>query len=149
MNMQTGFNGSGVADNYVNTMMDILLPILEQSMVLAGEYMRGCDRDTMLPEDLEYAIKYCAMHRVGQVIGSTMPEIYDEEESDEEEEESDEEGKLPDFVRYSGPDQGFIQVNEAFDRWDSWIPQSPTEQLLNNAINSNEHLRTWSMGVLR
>jgi hypothetical protein len=43
-------------------------------------------------------------------------------------------------VRYSGPDPGFIQVNEAFDRWDNWIPQNPTEQMLKNAINSNEYI---------
>jgi hypothetical protein len=90
---------------------------------------------------MEYAMKYCAMNTVGKTIGSIMPEIYDEEESDEEGEESDEEGELPDFVRYSGPDQGFIQVNEAFDRWDNWVPQNPTEQMLKNAINSNEYVR--------
>jgi hypothetical protein len=32
-------------------------------------------------------------------------------------------------------------MNEAYDRWDSWVPQSPTEEMLKNAINSNEHLR--------
>jgi hypothetical protein len=28
-------------------------------------------------------------------------------------------------------------VNEAYDRWDSWVPQSPAEEMLKNAINSN------------
>ena len=144
MIMQTGFNGSGddgAADNYVNTMMDILLPILEQSMVIAGEYMRGCDRDTILPEDVEYAVKYCAMHRVGQVIGSTMPEIYDESDSDESSIEEVAMEDCPEFVRYSGDDQFLNEINQAYDNWDTWIPQSPTEEMLKNTINTNGHLR--------
>jgi hypothetical protein len=43
------------------------------------------------------------------------------------------------FVRYSGDDPAFKAINEAYDAWDSWKPQSPVEELLKNAINSNEH----------
>jgi hypothetical protein len=72
-------------------------------------------------------------------IGSTMPEIYEEELSDEEMEDVEPED-CPEFVRYSGTDPTFLQVNEAFDRWNTWQPQNPTEQMLKNAINSNEHV---------
>ena len=141
MNMQTGFNGdtSGMVDQYMKSMIDIMTPVMEQSMILAAEYSKACGRDILLPEDLEYAMKYCAMYTVGQTIGSIMPEIYDEEMSDEDEDEDDED--LPEFVRYSGDDETFIQMNEAYDRWDDWVPQSPVEEMLKNAINSNEHLR--------
>ena len=148
--MQTGFGdmGDGMMGRYISDMINIVQPVIEKSTLLAAEYCKACGRDTLLSEDMEYAMKYCAMNTVGKTIGSIMPEIYDEEESDEEGEESDEEGEesdeegeLPDFVRYSGPDPGFIQVNEAFDRWDSWVPQNPTEQMLKNAINSNEYVR--------
>ena len=147
--MQTGFGdmGDGMMGRYISDMINIVQPVIEKSTLLAAEYCKACGRDTILSEDMEYAMKYCAMNTVGKTIGSIMPEIYDEEESDEEGEESDEEGEesdeegeLPDFVRYSGPDPGFIQVNEAFDRWDSWVPQNPTEQMLKNAINSNEYI---------
>ena len=139
--MQTGFNGdtSGMVDQYMKSMIDIMTPVMEQSMILAAEYSKACGRDILLPEDLEYAMKYCAMYTVGQTIGSIMPEIYDEEMSDEDEDEDDED--LPEFVRYSGDDETFIQMNEAYDRWDDWVPQSPVEEMLKNAINSNEHLR--------
>jgi hypothetical protein len=149
MNMQTGFGdmGDGMMGRYISDMINIVQPVIEKSTLLAAEYCKACGRDVLLSEDMEYAMKYCAMNTVGKTIGSIMPEIYDEEESDEEGEESDEEGEesdeegeLPDFVRYSGPDPGFIQVNEAFDRWDSWVPQNPTEQMLKNAINSNEYI---------
>ena len=142
MNMQTGFGGDGsaMAEQYMKSMIDIMTPVMERSMILAAEYSKACGRDTLLPEDLEYAMKYCAMYTVGQTIGSLMPEIYDEELSDDEEEDEDDED-LPEFVRYSGDDETFIQMNEAYDRWDDWVPQSPVEEMLKNAINSNEHLR--------
>ena len=73
------------------------------------------------------------MNTVGETIGSIMPEIYDEELSDEDEESDFEEvdpEDCPEFVRYSGNDQNFTMVNEAVDRWDSWVPQNPTEQML-------------------
>ena len=146
MNMQTGFGDAGdrMAEQYMETMTNILLPVLEQAVVLAAEYSKACGRDTLLPEDMEYTMKYCAMHTVGQTTGSMYPEIYqdDEEEESDEEMEVVSEDECPSFERYSGNDATFIQVNDAYDRWDSWEPQNPTEHMLKNAINSNEHLRT-------
>jgi hypothetical protein len=139
MNMQTGFGESQMAEEYVSSMIDIMLPVMEQSMILAGAYSKACGRNTILPEDMEYAMKYCAMHTVGQHIGSLAPEIYEDEDSDEEDIEEVADEDCPPFVRYTGDDPTFTKVNEAFDRWDSWSPQNPTEQMLKNAINSNEH----------
>ena len=142
MNMQTGFGDAGdrMAEQYIDTMTNLLLPVLEQSTLLAAEYSKACGRDTLLPEDMEYAIKYCVMYKVGQDIGSLFPEIYNEESSDEEDIEEVEPGECPPFVRYSGEDPTFRQMNEARDRWDTWIPQSPVEEMLKNAINSNEYI---------
>jgi hypothetical protein len=148
MNMQTGFGDAGdrMAEQYIDTMTNLLLPVLEQSTLLAAEYSKACGRDTLLPEDMEYAMKYCAMYTVGQATGSMFPEIY--QEGDDEEYESDEEMDIvsveecPPFERYSGNDMTLLKMNEAYDRWNSWEPQNPTEHMLKNAINSNEHLRT-------
>ena len=87
MNMKTGFGDAGDAmiDQYIDTMTNLLMPVMERSTVLAAEYSKACGRDTLLPEDWEYAIKYCAMYTVGQDVGSLFPEIYEEEEEDEEE----------------------------------------------------------------
>jgi hypothetical protein len=143
MNMQTGFGdgGDGLMNQYIETMTNLLMPVMERSTILAAEYSKACGRDTLLPEDMEYAMKYCAMYTVGQDVGSLFPEIYEEGEEEEEEEMPivDPED-CPPFERYSGNDPTFLQMNEAFDRWDSWQPQNPTEQMLKNAINSNEHL---------
>ena len=146
MNMQTGFGDAGdrMAEQYIDTMTNLLLPVLEQSTLLAAEYSKACGRDTLLPEDMEYTMKYCVMHTVGQTTGSMFPEIYqgDEEEESDEEMEVVSDDECPSFERYSGNDTTFIQINDAYDRWDSWEPQNPTEHMLKNAINSNEHLRT-------
>lgn len=143
MNMQTGFGdgGDGLMNQYIETMTNLLMPVMERSTILAAEYSKACGRDTLLPEDMEYAMKYCAMYTVGQDVGSLFPEIYEEGEEEEEEEMPivDPE-ECPPFERYSGDDPTFLQMNEAYDRWDSWQPQNPTEQMLKNAINSNEHL---------
>tara|TARA_R110001606_G_scaffold9054_2_gene39502 strand:+ start:1885 stop:2325 length:441 start_codon:yes stop_codon:yes gene_type:complete len=140
MNMQTGFGDSGdnMAEQYISTMMNIVTPVLEKSMVLACEYSKACGRDIVLPEDIEYASRYCAMYTVGNDIGSIFPEIYNDQDDDEEDEiEEVDDADCPPFTRYSGGDLKFIHINEAYDRWDSWQPQNPTEVMLKNAINSN------------
>ena len=81
------------------------------------------------------------MYTVGEDIGTIFPEIYNEDDEDEEEgddiiEEVDEQ-ECPPFARYSGTEERFKRINEAYDRWDSWQPQNPTEVMLKNAINSN------------
>jgi|SRR6056300_1269258 histone H3/H4 len=140
--MKTGFGETSGAyeQSQQDALMGILLPVLERSMILAAEYSKACGRDTVLSEDMEYAIKYCVMYTVGQDIGSLFPEIYNEESSDEEDIEEVEPDECPPFVRYSGADPTFRQMNEACDRWDTWIPQSPVEEMLKNAINSNEYI---------
>jgi hypothetical protein len=141
MNMQTGFGESQMAEEYVKSMIDILLPVMEKGMLFASDYSKACGRDIVLPEDLEYAIKYCAMYTVGQDIGTLFPDLYNEEDSDEDDIEEVDDEDCPPFERYTGSDERFILMNHAYDRWESWVPQNPTEQMLKNAINSNEHLR--------
>jgi len=143
MNMQSGFGDAGnmMTEQYIETMTNILLPVIERSTLLAAEYSKACGRDTLLPEDMEYAMKYCAMYTVGNTIGPAFPEIYeDSEDSEDEDMEVVDEDECPSFVRYSGSDPILLQVNDAHDRWNDWIPQNPTEQILKNAINSNEHM---------
>ena len=144
--MQTGFGDGGdrMFDQYIETMTNILLPVMEKATLLSAEYAKACGRDVIVPEDMEYAMKYCAMNAVGETVGSMFPDLYEEvcedEENSEEEMDVVDVSECPAFERYSGSDPKFILVNEAYDRWDSWEPQNPTEQMLKNAINSNEHM---------
>ena len=141
--MQTGFGGGGNAmtEQYIETMTNLLLPVLERGTLLAAEYSKACGRDTLLSEDMEYAMKYCVMYTVGNTVGPTFPEVYeDADDSDDDDMEVVTVDECPPFVRYAGTDPLLLQVNDAYDRWDAWEPQNPTEWMLKNAINSNEHM---------
>jgi hypothetical protein len=142
--MKTGFDLSDTSndmyDSHLKTLIDIVTPVIEKAIILSCEYAKACGRDAVLGKDFEYAAKYCAMRTVGQQIGSHFPEIYEDTEDDENVDEIDliNDDSI-EFVRYSGDDPSFKAMNDAYDAWDSWQPQSPVEELLKNAINSNEH----------
>jgi hypothetical protein len=127
-------------ESYIKNMIDIIQPVMEQSVILAAEYSKACGRDVVLSEDMEYAMKYCVMNLVGRTIGSIAPEVYELDTESGDDLEEVEEEDCPQFERYSGDDPQYILVNEAYDGWNEWIPQNPTEQLLKNTIDSNEHL---------
>jgi len=125
--------------------LNVIQPILEKAMVLAAGYAKACGRDTLLGEDMEYAIKYCAMHEVGKKLGSHFPEIYEEDSDDSDNLEDeleiiDEDEEDIEFTRYSGREYKYVKMNMAYDSWKEWVPKNPTEQMLKNAIDSNEHL---------
>ena len=142
MNMQTGFglDDQSMINRYITSMVDIIKPVMERGVILAGEYADACGRDVILPEDMEYAMRYCAMYTVGQ--GSIIEHSDSDSDSDSESVDLDilEPDKCPEFLRYNGNDEKFLLVNAAYDRWDEWEPQSQIEHMLKNAINSNGHL---------
>ena len=119
----------------INTSMDILLPVIESSVVLAGEYSKKCGRTTLTAHDMKYAMRYCTRKVTGNHTGTLFPEI-NQEDSDEEEIETVDEDDEP-FTRYSGDDQLMNDVNEAHDTWDHWDPQTPMERMLKEAIDKN------------
>ena len=122
--------------------INIIQPVMEKSMVFAAEYAKACGRDIVLGEDLEYAMKYCAMNEVGKKMGTHFPEIYEDEYDTEEEiEVIDEDEEDIEFERYSGREYKFVKMNIAHDNWENWVPKNPSEQMLKNAIDSNEHIR--------
>jgi hypothetical protein len=125
--------------------IDIITPVMENAVVLSGHYVKACGRSTILSKDMEYCLKYCAMYTVGDKIGSYFPEIYDEESSDEDEDEDedyfvDESAEEEQFEPYNGTDEQMIAITEAYNAWESWVPTSPSEFMLKNAIDSNEHI---------
>ena len=126
--------------------IEIITPVLEQSVLLAADYAKACGRDAILSKDFEYAIKYCAMNTIGQKIGSHFPEIY-EEDSEEESDSEDPENTLEvvdenelEFTPYSGEDKKFTDVNESYERWGDWEPKTPVDEMIKNAIDNNEHV---------
>ena len=117
--------------------IEIVTPVIENAMILSGHYAKACGRDIVLAKDVEYCMKYCAMHTVGDHIGSQFPEVYDSEDSDLEIEEEEEEEP---FEPYTGSNVTMRAITDAYDAWETWEPTNPSERLLKNAIDSNEHL---------
>lgn len=116
-------------------LIDLFLPVMESSVVLAAHYAKATGRDTITGKDICYGLMYAARTVTGKQIGSLFPEIYDEEDSDEEEEEM-EEGDEENWIRYEGTDnEHAIKMNECADTWDEWEPESPAEAALKNAVN--------------
>lgn len=148
--MRTGFDLSGENDDrsgeMIQGMINIIQPIFEQGIMLAAEYCKACGRDVMLDEDIEYAMKYCIMHRVGQHNGSIFGQenTLNFEEGMEMEEDEDDEievvpvDELPAFSRYTGNNSQMIRINNAYDEWNNWKPESPAQEILKNALDNNE-----------
>ena len=126
-------------EQFQQSAIDVVQPVMEQAIVFAVEYAKACGRDIVISKDMEYAMKYCAMNEVGKKSGSYFPEIYDESESDEDELELEEEEDI-EFVRYSGREYKFVKMNMSYDNWDTWVPKNPTEQMLKNDIDSNGYI---------
>ena len=119
----------------IKTALDLLTPVLESSIIVAGTYAKLCGRSTITGEDTKYAMKYAARNIVGKQIGTLFPDLQDESDSDESDIEEVEEDDEP-FVRYTGPpDKLADDIHQAVDTWDEWEPQNPTEKLLKAAID--------------
>jgi len=119
----------------IKTALDLLTPVLESSIIVAGAYVKLCGRSTITGEDTKYGMKYAARHVVGKHVGTMFPELQDSDDSDEDSiEEVDEEDEP--FVRYTGPsDKLADDIHQAVDTWDEWEPTNPTEKLLKSAID--------------
>ena len=140
MNQQEKDASTNLIEQVQDSAINIIQPVLERTMVLAAEYAKASGRDMVLGEDLEYAMKYCAMNEVGKKMGTHFPEIYEEDDSEEDDIEFEDE-EIP-FTRYTGREYKFVKMNMAYDNWDAWEPKNPSELMLKNAIDSNEHIGT-------
>jgi hypothetical protein len=115
--------------------IDIFLPVLESSVVLAAHYAKATGRDCVMAQDMCYGLMYAARTITGKQVGSLYPEIYEEDDDDEEEEEYEEDAEEQ-WVRYEGTDnEHAVKMNECADTWDVWEPESPAEAALKNAVN--------------
>jgi hypothetical protein len=117
------------------TAIDIFLPVLESSVVLAAHYAKATGRDCVTAQDMCYGLMYAARTVTGKQVGTLFPEIYDESDEEEEEEENEEEEEEK-WIRYEGTDnEHAVKMNECADTWDAWEPDSPAEAALKNAVN--------------
>lgn len=124
-------------EQFIDSAIQIILPVMESSMVLAAEYSKACNRNFVCAKDLQYAMRYCAINVTGRQVGSMFPEIYENSDSDSDEEMEVVEETEDDFKRYEGDNELYKKVNDAYDNWDNWEPQSPAEIMLKDAVDKN------------
>jgi hypothetical protein len=128
----------------IKNAIDIMTPVMESSIVLAGHYAKGCGRDCVTAMDVAYSMRYCAMNLVGKQIGTLFPEVYEDSDSESEWETDSDQGqevKEEEFTRYEGPDELLNNINKAYDTWNEWEPFSPAEKMLKNAIEKSDSQR--------
>ena len=132
-----------IEDQIIKTATDIIQPVMESAMILAGQYCKECGRGTLTGEDLKYCMKYAARNFVGKQIGTLFPEDESGSESgSESESESEDSIEVVDeedepFTRYTGNNSLMNDINQANDTWDTWIPTSPMESMLKDSINTS------------
>ena len=66
---------------FISSATGLLQPILESSMIIAGHYVKACNRKTITSVDVQYAMKYAARNLVGKHVGTLFPE--DDDDDDE------------------------------------------------------------------
>jgi histone H3/H4 len=120
-------------EQIIQAATEIIQPVFESAMIVAGHYTKTCDRKTVTSQDVQYALKYCARNLVGKHAGTLFPEDEDDDSDCSSIEEVDEEEEP--FVRYSGDDSLMKDIHEAVDTWDSWIPMSPIERMLKDSVD--------------
>lgn len=121
--------------SFEKSAIDIFLPVLEASVIYASHYCKGSGRSTVTAKDMEYGMKYAAMTTVGKKIGTHFPEIYDSSDSEGESDVEVVDDTDEPFTRYQGTSNELcISMNECYDQWDSWEPESPAEAMIKNAI---------------
>ncbi len=123
-------------EQLIQTSIELLLPVMESAMVYAADYSKACGRTYVHSYDMKYGMRYAARHVTGNKVGSFFPEIYEESSDSDESDIEVVEETQEDFTRYEGSEQLFSDMNEAYDTWDDWVPQSPIEKMLKESVDS-------------
>ena len=121
-------------DDIIKAATEIIQPVFESAMVLAGHYVKESGRNTITSQDVQYALKYCARNLVGKHIGTLFPEDSDDDSVSDGSITEVDEDESP-FSRYSGDDKLMNEINEAVDTWDEWVPESPIEVMLKDSVD--------------
>jgi len=124
-------------ERLIESATNIIQPVLESAVIIASHYCRATGRDTVTAMDMQYGMKYAARHVLGTRTGTMFPEDNSSDSDSLPELVSDEDEDNSVFTRYTGTDKTFIEINECFDTWAEWEPDSPAGVLLKNAIDSN------------
>jgi len=124
-------------DAYISAGLNVFAHVMEKATEFSVLYMKECKRNTLTKEDIEYGMKYVAMHIDDINMNSELPECLQDimNDEEEEEEEEEEEGEEDEWSRYEGDNPICQAMNHSVDTWDDWVPDTPVECLLKKSID--------------
>lgn len=129
--MKTG-QGEVDMSSFIDASMKLVLEMIAKSSLLAGYYTKACGRNTITSKDLDYCMKYSAK------AFQTNPDFLEQFDMDDDDEEDDietvDEDEEP-FTRYRGNETLFNNINQAYDTWDQWKPDTPLQKKFKDAVD--------------
>jgi hypothetical protein len=134
--MKSGFAGEMDTAPIEAAAMDLFLPVMESATVLAAHYAHACNRDVVTGQDMRLGLMYAARHVTGKQIGTLFPELYNSGDEDEDEDEDVWEEIEGEWSKYEGTtNETAVKMNECADTWASWVPETPAELAIKNAVD--------------
>jgi hypothetical protein len=116
--------------------LDLFLPVMESATILAAHYAQACSRDVVTGQDMRMGLMYAARNVTGKQIGTLFPEVYNSDEDEDEDEDEDWEEVEGEWTRYEGAENDIaVKMNECADTWASWVPDTPAELAIKNAVD--------------
>lgn len=124
--------------DYEQFALDVYKPVVESAMVVASEYCNATGRTIVVSKDIEMGMKFAARHILGTCTGTLFPEISDESDNDDDDVSTVSEDDIDEaWTRYNGDDARLIKINECFDTWAQWEPDTPIGHALKSAIEKS------------
>ena len=162
--MKTGFDCSnsskGFSDKQIENLKIMISLFTSNAMINAAKYVELSDRNGITQEDIEYGLKYEVFEFLNrpdfqESLEEVRKDYYKELENVELERqdaveddnlENDleefivDDDEIDDFKRLdkeitNKEDKDFVsKLHNYYDTWDSWVPETPLEKILKNAI---------------
>ena len=141
-----------MSDKEIEDIEIILGLFISNSIKNAAQYVEYCGRNGITKEDISYSLRYEVFEflkrpDILQGIEEIKQEILNESDSDEDEDEDENEqfivpdNELNSFERISQDkintqNREFIdKLHSYYDEWYKWVPVTPIEKILKNAID--------------
>jgi len=144
MMMRTGFSNlhddeEAIQNRHAQALIDICKGVFAQAIVLGSRYAKACERDILLSQDIQLALKYCTMYRVGKGIDLPTDDDDDDEDDDEDDIDIDADDELI-WTEYVGDDPLMNAVTRAGREFEDWTPTNPAQEYLKSTIDANEFI---------
>ena len=125
--------------DYEEFALNVFQPVVESAMIVAAEYCNSTGRTIVVSKDIEMGMKFAAKNILGNCSGTLFPEISNDSDDDSDDMASlvSEDDIEETWSRYDGTDPQMVMVNDAYDSWDQWVPETQLGDALKSAIEKS------------